>query len=310
MPKKRKTKKKLNLNFTEVEIRKLFKKYGSVRVSKEAVVMLDKLLYRQGINIVKNSLIYSASDNKNELRKQDILKATKELIPETSVFVHHFWAYRDNGTCLMSKSFSGLKFPDTLFTGLLMGISNMVSEVTGRSLDYLVMDDLTLHAQGKSSVYMAIVCDTTQKESIAALLTNLLNRFIENYHEILDNQVLNLNIFESFYEIVEDEVASAGMYIPTEIAKIETPILTHKQIENSVLVAALRNEIIKASEQIKQLPIFAPENSEKRSEEEMESIKFGSDRAMDSLDEIEETKEIIKEQRKALEELKNGNSEK
>lgn len=306
MPKKRKTRKKLNLNFSEVEIRKLFKQHGPLKVSRDAVIMLDKLLESHAKNIVKNSLIYTAADNKNELRKQDILKATKDISADTSVFVHHFWAYRDNGTCLISKSFSGLKFPDTLFTGLLMGIANMVSEVTGRSLDYLVMDDLTIHVQSKSTVYMAIVCDAKQKETIATLLNSLLDLFLERYNDILENQVLNLNIFESFYDIVEEEVTSAGMSIPTGIAKIETPILTHKQIENSVLVAALRNEIIKASEQIKQLPIFAPE---KKEDEDLELINIGSDKAMDSFDDIEETKKMIIEQKKALEELKNGNDE-
>jgi len=290
--------------FTIKRLRSILELSGAERISRTAVNKLDEVLKVYGEQIIKNALKSTIKNDRMELQTKDINFAltTGQQLKfhlEEKIFAHYVWIFRSNGTCLLSKSFSGMNFPDTLFTGLLMGIANMVQEVSGRTLDYLVLDDLVIHIKNRGDIYFCLCTETHQRKKVGHLLENLLSRFFERYDDIIDREVVNLNIFDPFSDTIEEELETAGMSIPTDILeKGEKTILSQQDIEDSVVVAALRKEIMKASQEIKKLPIFSSGTDSSNKVELTKNLK--------NLD--AGNKELLQESQEALKKIKESNN--
>ncbi|MFX0150032.1 MAG: hypothetical protein ACFFAJ_04570, partial [Candidatus Hodarchaeota archaeon] len=139
------------LGFSEKECRQLLKKTG-IRVSKDSVYALNKLLTRRAREIATKAVTLAENNNQEEVKEEDITRAVRmtsaiatfEVGHEAPV-VHYVWFISSGGTCLLSRAYSGLQFPDTIFAGLLTGILDLFGEVTGRKIDKFTTDDLHIH---------------------------------------------------------------------------------------------------------------------------------------------------------------------
>ncbi|MHA1448926.1 MAG: hypothetical protein ACTSP4_05845 [Candidatus Hodarchaeales archaeon] len=242
------------LNTTVLDFKEVKSLFNGVKVQRKAVVALEELIIRSSYEIVREAVNIMNHEGKTVLDIDAIKAAVKTFENSRKRRIgrplfHNIWIININGTCMLSQAFSGLKFPDTLFSGLLTGISQMFEEVTGRQLNYIVLDDLVVHLHYKSPLIIAIICDTQDKDKITALAEFVATSFLKIYKDDLTEQVLNLDKFTEFTKILEKAANKAGMKLPTDVEK--RGLLQDEDIEKAVETAALKKELLKATESIR-----------------------------------------------------------
>lgn len=254
-----------NLMFEFKECWQLLKKTGIPRVSKESVNALNKLLTGRARELATQAVTLAAEKGREEVLEEDITKAVTMASPiaiyevdQEAPVVHYVWFISSGGTCLLSRSYSGLEFPDTIFSGLLTGIIDLMSEVTGRMIEKFSTDDLTIHIRRIGEITVAVICDSEQSDPIDELTDILAHKFTEVFSEEIQMEVIDTSIFDDFAPVLDVLVTGSGLNIPKERLKIikKSTSLTDRQLEETVDAVALREEIRRAQEQIQDLAVF------------------------------------------------------
>lgn len=258
-------KQSITLGFDQKECWQILKKTGIPRVSKESVTALNKLLTRRAREIATKAVTLAAEKDRDEILEEDITQAvrmasaapTSEVGREAPV-VHYVWFISSGGTCLLSRSYSGLEFPDTIFSGLMTGILDLMSEVTGRLIEKFSTDDLTIHIRRVGEITVAVICDSEQSDAIDELTDLFALRFADVFNVEIQQEIIDTSIFDDFAPVLDALVAGVGLKIPKESLKIikSSASLTDKQLEETVDAAALRGEMRRAQEVIQDLAVF------------------------------------------------------
>lgn len=260
----------LRLGFDSKECWQLLKKTGIPRVSKKSVEALNKLVTRRAREIATRAVTLAEEKDRDEVFEEDITQAVRmssatmyEVELEAPV-VHYVWFISSGGTCLLSRSYSGLEFPDTIFSGLMTGILDLMNEVTGRMIEKFSTDDLTIHIRRIGDITVAVICDSEQSDPIDELTDLLALRFADVFTEEIQLEVVDTSIFDDFAPVLDALVAGAGLNIPKERLKViqTSASLTDKQLEETVDAVALREEMRRAQERIQDLALFKREESE------------------------------------------------
>ncbi|MFX0120717.1 MAG: histone-like protein [Promethearchaeota archaeon] len=297
------------LGFDPKECWTLLKKTGIQRVAKESTEALNKLLTRRAREIATKAVTLAAEKDRDEILEEDITQAvrmasatvTAEVEKEAPV-VHYVWFISSGGTCLLSRSYSGLEFPDTIFSGLVTGILDLMSEVTGRMIEKLSTDDLTIHIRRIADITVAVICDSEKSDPIDELTDLLALRFAEVFNEEIQREVIDTSIFDDFTPVLDALVAGAGLNIPKERLRIikTSTSLTDKQLEETVDAAALREEMRRARDRIQDLALFKREDMENTVESsKMESLFYESP-------DVLEIKAVLKQATQDIREEFNG----
>ncbi len=270
MPKRKQQ--SIHLAFTTAECRRIIKKTGIKRVSQNAAVALNKLLTYKAREIAAGAVARSSERNTQTVSADDITYAVRMGSPvtgyevdSTAPVVHYVWFISSAGTCLLSRSYSGLKFPDTIFAGLVTGIVDLLAEVTGRLLDKITTDELVIHIRRIGEMTVAVICDSEQTEPIDELTDLLARRFSDVFNEEINQEVIDVGIFEDFTPVLDALVSGAGLNIPKGRLKVigeQQLRLTDKQLEETVDAAALRQELRRAHESIQDFGLFRKEVNE------------------------------------------------
>lgn len=257
-----------NAGFTKKECRDLIKKTGIPRISKESIAALNRLITRRAREIAIKAVNLAEVENRDIIQKRDITRAiqmtsafsTFDVSQEASI-IHYIWFISSGGTCLLSQSYSGLKFPDTIFAGLLTGILDLFGEVTGRRINKFTTDDLSIHIRRIGEITVAVICDTERPEPIEELTELLAHRFAQVFTKELDQEIIDTSIFEEFIPVLGALISSAGLKIPKERIKVYkvSGALTDRQLEETVDAVALRQELRRAQEVIQELAVFKKE---------------------------------------------------
>lgn len=258
--------------FTEDELKSIFDSAGIDKVQKKALLTLGEILADIGYSIAKIAVGY-LPDQTSEITEEHIIKAGKRYISLNIPMIHYMWIISENGTCLFSKSYSGLQFPDTIFAGLLVGIANMTTEVTGRTLEKLVIGDLTVHLQEVSPILCAVISDDSK--GIIHLVRELGKQFLQIYgHRVLE-AAIDINVFSSFEKHARNIIRDFGIAIPSDstgdsVQKLLDPDI----IRQGVIVAAQNKDLKIAMQELKKLPIFT-EDKEKNNFDSLLGYKMG-----------------------------------
>ena len=298
--------------FQSRRVWRLLKNTGIKRVSQESVDALNSLLTRRARGIATKAVEIAEQDNRKTVTEEDITRAVRMTSSiatyETQAeapFVHYVWFISSGGTCLLSRSYSGLKFPDTIFSGLLTGIVDLMSEVTGRMIEKLSTDNLTIHIRRiqPSAITVAVVCDSDNSDPIDELTQLLAMRFTEVFIDEIDKDVIDTSIFEEFEAVLDALVAGAGLKIPKESLKVirKGTALTEKQLEETVDAAALREEMKRARELIQTLGVFSKESEDLVTPERFENI-------LDESPDVTEIKAVLKQASQDLREADSDTS--
>ncbi len=243
----------------------ILKEAGGKRVAKAASVELQEELSAIAKEIAINAIETAHKNNRKTVRAADIKEAIlqtpleRKLERKDKPLFHHIWFIDGNsGTCVLSRSYSGLRFPDTIFSGLLTGIADLMREVTGRNLRHLILGDLALHMRYVSPVLVVIICDTEESGIVVPVAQKLGKEFLNLYADELNKQLQDLELFEEFESRLEEIIREAGMELPTTVAvgEVGDATLTRESIEESVTGAALREDLLSASELLKGFPLF------------------------------------------------------
>jgi len=287
------------VGFQPNKVFKLLKNTGIPRVSKESVGALNKLLTRYARQIATKAVQYASESGRDTVRGKDITQAVRMTgttgayeIDQEAPVVHYVWFISLGGTCLLSQSYSGLEFPDTIFSGLLTGILDLMSEVTGRLIQKFSTDDLTIHIRRISEITVAVICDSEREEPIDELTDLLALRFSDVFSKEITLDVVDTSIFDEFAPVLDALVSSAGLSIPKERLKvIKTSVsLTDKQLEESVDATALREEMRRAKNTIQDLGLF-------KNEDEIKTVNSSStvDTMFDEPPDVTEIKAVLKQ---------------
>ncbi len=260
--------------FTRQEIKSIFQKIDSrMKLSKMAIATLNELLSSHGMDIARRAVMIARQTNKPgsnfEITATMIKKAQQEMEQSSmKPLFHYCWVIHENGSCLFSKSYSGLRFPDTLFSGLIIGIVDVMHEVTGRFPTFIKLGDLSVHLRRYGILTIVIISDTEETRSINHLAKEIGRKFYQKYERYLEKEeIFDLSTFETFAEDLDLIAKQSGLTLPQHLASEvdEAHMLSMEQIEDTVAAAALREEILRATQQIRQLPIFKnPATSEMR----------------------------------------------
>ncbi len=256
-----------NAVFTEEEIRSLFNDVGAEKISKSAIRALHEQLIEIGHSITKiaSTLVYE----EDEMDSTHLLRAAKRFSTMNLPVIHNIWIINSNGTCLFSKSYSGLKFPDTIFSGLLLGITNMCEEVSGRSLERLVLGDMSIHLRTVDPILVALVSDNVG-DAVSYLVNQLGVRFLEIFGHRLDETAVDINVFTPFEHTVKDIIRSWGIALPSEVTGEGVQrLLDPELIRESVIRAAQRKDLEMAFSELKSIPLFTKEENLEQDLEKM-----------------------------------------
>lgn len=250
-------------------IRQLLKKQGNPRVSKESIRALNNLLTHRAKEISTKAVTLAQGHGREEIRKEDITKAvqmsssfiTFEVDIKAPV-VHYVWFISSGGICLLSRAYSGLQFPDTIFAGLLTGILDLFREVTGRRIAKFSTDDLTIHCRKIGEITVVVICDSEHSEPINELTELLAKRFDQVFSIEVSQDVVDTSIFEEFNPVLDALVSSAGLRIPTHSLKVlqSSASFTERQLEETVEATALRQELKRAQTMIQNSMVFQKED--------------------------------------------------
>ncbi|MHA1942266.1 MAG: histone [Candidatus Hodarchaeales archaeon] len=292
--------KALSLAFANQECRRLIAKAGMKRISKDAVIALNKLLTFRARQIAAGAVTQSLEQNRKTVTEDDITYAVRMSSPVAGSEVdreapvaHYVWFISSGGTCLLSRSYSGLQFPDTIFAGLITGIVDLMGEVTGRLIDKITTDDLVIHVRRISEITVAVICDSERSGPIDELTDLLALRFSEVFSAEISQDVIDTSIFEDFTPVLDALVSGAGLNIPKERIKVlhTTTRLTDKLIEETVDAVSLREEMRRARGKIQELNLFKSTSS--RPTDEGTDVKLRLDEPPD----VSEIKAVLRQAR-------------
>ncbi len=297
MPKKKSQ--SIHLAFTTAECRRIIKKTGIKRVSQDAAIALNKLLTYRAREIAAGAVARSSERDSQTVAEDDITYAVRMGSPvagyevgSAAPVVHYVWFISSAGTCLLSRSYSGLQFPDTIFAGLVTGIVDLMAEVTGRLIDRITTDELIIHIRRIGEMTVAVICDSEQRKPIDELTDLLALRFSEVFTDEITQEVIDTSIFEDFTPVLDALVSGAGLNIPKERLKVKGEQqlrLTDKQLEETVDATALRQELRRAQESIQDLRLFRKEIPE----EEIDTADVDLD--FDEPPDVSEIKAVLRQ---------------
>ena len=288
-----------NAIFTEEEVRSLFS--GSEKISKAAIRALQEQLVEIGHSITK--IATTLVSEEEIIDSSHLLRAAKRFSTMNLPVIHNIWIINSNGTCLFSKSYSGLKFPDTIFSGLLLGITNMCEEVSGRSLERLVLGDMSIHLKTVDPILVALVSDNVG-DAVTYLVNQLGERCLEIFGHRLDETAVDINVFTPFEHTVKDIIRSWGIALPSEVTGEGVQrLLDPELIRESVIRAAQRKDLEIAFSELKSIPLFAKEENIEEDIEKMFEMREKSRVAEDP--NRKKGVEFINELFKEKEELRN-----
>lgn len=286
--------------FTSEELKGLIKDISGLKFQKKALTALGEIIEDIGYSIVKIGLSLTTDD---ELSSEILVRAAKRYVSLNIPMIHYMWIINSNGAALFSKSYSGLQFPDTIFAGLLLGIVNMINEVSGRDLERLVIGDLSIYIQEVSPIVCAVISDDSK--GIPSLVKELGREFLRIYGHRISEPAVDVNVFNSFENHSRTIIRNWGVVkIPTDTAgDAVAKLLDPEMIRHGVISAAQRKDLKNAMQELREIPIFGDEAKENF--EELIEKSFSKERMRPSFVESDKSgKDLINEIFSAVNKLK------
>jgi hypothetical protein len=291
--------------FTEEELRSLIKDLTTLKFQKKALTALGEFIEDTGFSIVKIGM--TLSPNK-ELNSDILVRAAKRYVSLNVPMIHYLWIINSNGAALFSKSYSGLQFPDTIFAGLLLGIVNMINEVSGRDLERLVIGDLSIYIQEVSPIICAVISDDSK--GIPSLVKELGREFLRIYGHRISEPAIDVNVFGTFEKHARTIIRNWGIVnLPTDAAgDAVAKLLDPEMIRHGVISAAQRKDLKNAMIELREIPIFNEEPKEDF--EELIDKSFSQERMRPSFVNSDKSgKDLINEIFSAVNKLKKDSDE-
>lgn len=241
--------------FTKIELKKLTTSVGISTITENALIILGKYITDLGRIITLMALKNKKDDFSRSIDASDIKLAHHNLSNYETPQIYYLWFISPNGTCLYSKSFSNMKFPDAIFSGMLVGMHVLVSELTGRPFERIDMGDLGMYLYETSSIVCALVSKKDPKAKLInqTLITEFLNIFGSKVFE----SAVDINQFRIF-DKVSRAIIRDWVFINPEIDAInEKKILVEvDSMEDQVISGYEKEDLSAAMEELRNMDVF------------------------------------------------------
>jgi hypothetical protein len=254
--------------FAIEELRNLSNSVGIESITDEALYTLGKFITDYG-RIIAQLALFQRKNKEDQIFDINELKNALEKIPTyVPPNVFYIWIISGNGNCLYSKSLSNMEFPDTIFSGMLIGMHILAKELTGRSFERIDMEDLSLYLTESSSLVGAIL---TKSDSDASLLNKtILLEFIGIFGDILFQTGIDLNILQSFDKISRAIIRDWQFIKPEITAEMRKVLVEADSIEKELPSGYKKEDLESAMNEIRNFEIF--QSSKNQSTEELEKM--------------------------------------
>ncbi|MHA1991623.1 MAG: hypothetical protein ACW98A_11710 [Candidatus Hodarchaeales archaeon] len=254
--------------FAIEELRNLSNSVGIESITDEALYTLGKFITDYG-RIITQLALFQPSNKEDQIFGINDLKIALEKIPTyLPPNVFYIWIIAGNGNCLYSKSLSNMEFPDTIFSGMLIGMHILAKELTGRSFERIDMEDLSLYLTESSTLIGAILA---KSDSDASLLNKtILLEFLGLFRDELSKTGVDLNIFQSFDKISRAIIRDWQFIKPEITAEMRKVLLEADSIEKELTSGYKKEDLESAMDEIRNFEIFQP--SKIQSTEELEKM--------------------------------------
>jgi hypothetical protein len=125
-----------------------------------------------------------------------------------SVFIIH-----ESGLCLFSRSYSDDSQDIDLFSGFLVAVSSFAKNMIGEKINEIRMEQHTILYESKKSIVLALV--TSEKKisnrKISTIMRRIHNNFIEQYHDFLEQDIIEPNLFRGFSTTIDSILQTSGV---------------------------------------------------------------------------------------------------
>ncbi|MHA1983357.1 MAG: hypothetical protein ACW967_03305 [Candidatus Hodarchaeales archaeon] len=250
------------------ELRDLSNSVGIESITDKALSTLGKFITDYG-RIITQLALFQSNNNVDETIDINDLKIALEKIPTYQPpNVFYIWIIAGNGSCLYSKSLSNIEFPDTIFSGMLIGIHILAKELTGRSFERIDMEDLSLYLTESSNLICAIL---SKSDNDAGLLNKtILLEFLGVFRDVMFESALDVNIFQSFDKISRAIIRDWQFIKPEITAEMRKVLVEADSIEIELSSDYKKEDLESAMNEIRNFEIF--QETKTQSTEELDKI--------------------------------------
>lgn len=125
-----------------------------------------------------------------------------------SVFIIH-----ESGLCLLSRSYGDDPQDIDLFSGFLVAVSSFAKNMIGENINEIRMEHHAIFYESRKSIVLALVTSEKKiaKRKISTIMRRIYNNFVEQYHEFLELNLIEPNIFRNFSTTIDSILQTSGV---------------------------------------------------------------------------------------------------
>ncbi|OLS23810.1 MAG: hypothetical protein HeimC3_22820 [Candidatus Heimdallarchaeota archaeon LC_3] len=245
--------------FSKIELKRLTISVGINKITESALMILGKYISDLGRIITLLALTNKNDTSSYSIDASDIKLAHSNLSKYDPPQIYYVWFISPNGTCLFSKSFNKMEFPDAIFSGMLLGMHVLVKELTGRSFERIDMGDLAMYIYETSSIVCALV---SKKDPNAKLINQaLVHEFLDIFGKKVFESAVDLNLFRSF-DKVSRAIVRDWIFINPELetSRERKILLEVDSIEEQVISGYKKGDLAAVMEELRKMEVFKLDN--------------------------------------------------
>ncbi|MFW9906086.1 MAG: hypothetical protein ACFFFH_17315, partial [Candidatus Thorarchaeota archaeon] len=131
----------------------------------------------------------------------------------------------ESGLCLVSRSYGDESQNIDLFSGFLVAFSSFAKNMIGEKINEIRMERLTIFYESKRSIVLALVTSENEisRRKISKIMRRIHNNFIEQYHDFLEQDFVEPNLFRDFSTTI-DSILQTSRVIRLDSSSIEETI--------------------------------------------------------------------------------------
>ena len=252
--------------FSEEDLRSLLDPKFVEKVPKEAVIALGEAITTFGTVLSRIALQFK--DSNGEVTSQEVELAFKKYQATKIPKIYNAWIITDNGTCVFAANYSHLRFPDTIFTGMLLGMEILTKEVSGRELEKIIMNDLAITLREVPPLLCAAVSDRNNGD-IGPLLGYVGKQFLKMFGAKVSEVAVDINTFRTFDKFLRLFIQDWHFLRPRSEEGAREHLLETDSIRGTVATEIQKENIASVMHELKKMDVFTIED---KTEEKLGSL--------------------------------------
>ncbi|UCG03909.1 MAG: hypothetical protein JSW11_07965 [Candidatus Heimdallarchaeota archaeon] len=125
-----------------------------------------------------------------------------------SIFIIH-----ESGLCLLSRSYGDESQNIDLYSGFLVAVSSFAKNMIGEKINEIRMEHHIIFYESKKEIVLALVTSgkNISKRKISTIMRRIYFNFVDHYHEFLEQELIEPNIYRDFSIIIDNILETSGL---------------------------------------------------------------------------------------------------